>query len=728
MSTQSRASTRRDLRHLFTAGTAAGLTDEELLGRLGDGRGDIVEAALAALLDRHGPMVWATCLRVVGNHHAAEDAFQATFLALVRRGSTLRARESVGPWLHAVATRIALKSRRGSARRLARERRAAVPETMEAERSPAAIDDLGALVHQEVARLPRKYREPVVLCYFEGRTHDETAISLGWPVGTVRGRLARARDLLRSRLTRRGLAPDALLGAGLPTVAPFAIPPTLLEATIAVATRVQAMTPSVAALAGGAVAALAVEKIKAVATLVAVALLTVGAILTAAAGPAGSSQPGANLADQAGPTNPPASQPADAPMPADQPSPPAGTVVDPEGRPLAGVEVFLSAWVLPVPADGSTPTLARTTTDAQGRFLMPPPPVSAFKGNLGGTIWAYRPGLALGAASYFADRPHDPVRIQLDLPGRRVVTLHRRDGSPARGVKIAPYASATNSRGFAPDELTEELAQVSDDEGQVVFASLPRQRLPSAFHIWSGPGVQFLRPRELVKPDAAQVELVVEPAGALAGVVRRADGRSPAGLIVRLEKPAGRLVRLEGGPIRVGPDGTFRSPPVLLAEQQYQVVVQGQEVRPFASLPIEPAGDGRTATLGELVVEPLHSVTGRVVDRQGKPIAGAEVLQSGDGPERTTTATDADGRFRLGGYQEPRGLVFASAPGVSVRRTGHCRRRERDRPDPRDRNARAAPSLPATPVARRRAPHARPAPARAVPSWEPEARGPEGDL
>src|SRR5262249_43607304 len=151
---------------------------------------------------------------------------------------------------------------------------------------------------------------------------------------------------------------------------------------------------------------------------------------------------------------------------------------------------------------------------------------------------------------------------------RRVVTLRRRDGSPTSGVRIAPYARVQNSRGFAPDELIQQLALVSDDRGRVVFTSLPPQDLPSAFYVWSGPGVQLVSPKDRVNRNAEQVELVVDPAGALAGVVKRADSESPAGLIVRLEKLPGSAVRLDGGPIRVAADGTFRTPPVLLAEQQ----------------------------------------------------------------------------------------------------------------------------------------------------------------
>ena len=159
---------------------------------------------------RHGPMVLGVCLRALGDYHAAEDAFQATFMVLALKSRAIRKQESLGPWLHGVAVRIAPPR----ARRAPPEQgRAACPRRTVAD--PAAHDpasvELSAVLDEEVGRLPEKYRLPVVLCYLEGQTQDEAARTLGWTKGTVSGRLARAKDLLRHRLTRRGLAPSAAL-------------------------------------------------------------------------------------------------------------------------------------------------------------------------------------------------------------------------------------------------------------------------------------------------------------------------------------------------------------------------------------------------------------------------------------------------------------------------------------------------------------------------------------
>jgi RNA polymerase sigma-70 factor (ECF subfamily) len=165
------------------------------------------EAAFLVLARRHAALVLRVCRRVLRHEQDAEDVFQATFLLLARRAVLLPWRPSVGPWLSAVAYRLALKAR-------AADRR--WPEQLSDDTDPAftgadplasaARRELCGLVREEVARLPEKYREPVVLCYLEGKTNDQAARLLGWPVGSMSRRLERARRLLRERLAGRGLA------------------------------------------------------------------------------------------------------------------------------------------------------------------------------------------------------------------------------------------------------------------------------------------------------------------------------------------------------------------------------------------------------------------------------------------------------------------------------------------------------------------------------------------
>src|SRR5262245_38342312 len=188
------------------------LTDVQLLQRFA---ANCDEAAFAALVRRHGPLVWGVCRRVLKHTHDAEDAFQATFLVLARRAATVAWRGPLSGWLYGVAHRVAVRTRADAARRAQREARAAV-------RPPAdplaevTGRDLCAALDDELQHLADKYRLPLVLCYLQGRTRDEAAAELGWSLGTLKRRLAQARERLRARLTRRGLSfPAALLSAAL---------------------------------------------------------------------------------------------------------------------------------------------------------------------------------------------------------------------------------------------------------------------------------------------------------------------------------------------------------------------------------------------------------------------------------------------------------------------------------------------------------------------------------
>jgi RNA polymerase sigma factor (sigma-70 family) len=198
------------------------------------------QAAFRDLVCRHGPMVLGVCRRILRDPHAAEDAFQVTFLLLARKAGSVRNRGSVGPWLHGVARRVALEARGVASRRPA-------PASLDPEapgmddHDGLERDELHAALHEELGRLPEKYRAPLVLCYSEGLPHEAVARQLGWPIGTVRGRIARGRDLLGARLIRRGLAPAAvLLALGLLPKTAAAVPPRLVEATVRAAARVAA--------------------------------------------------------------------------------------------------------------------------------------------------------------------------------------------------------------------------------------------------------------------------------------------------------------------------------------------------------------------------------------------------------------------------------------------------------------------------------------------------------
>jgi RNA polymerase sigma factor (sigma-70 family) len=185
-----------------------GLSDEELLVRFLDQDNDSAEAAFRAIAVRHGPMVLGVCRHILSQLQDAEDAFQATFLVLARKAGSIRDRRVLARWLYEVAYRIAIRARTSRVRRRTHERQGGEMAATVSTDNHGWIE-LRPVLHEEVNRLPQKYRVPVILCYLEGKTNEEAAELLQWPVGTVKGRLSRARDLLRSRLTRRGLALSA---------------------------------------------------------------------------------------------------------------------------------------------------------------------------------------------------------------------------------------------------------------------------------------------------------------------------------------------------------------------------------------------------------------------------------------------------------------------------------------------------------------------------------------
>jgi RNA polymerase sigma factor (sigma-70 family) len=270
------------LRQLFGAQAVADLSDGQLLKRFIDTRED---AAFAALMRRHGPMVLSVCRRILRHGQDAEDAFQATFLVLARKAAAISKRESVGSWLHGVAYRLAHKARAERERRRQQEPRA--------ERTPptsplceAAWRELQAVLDEELARLPEKYRAPLLLCYLEGQTHDQTARQLGLPVGTVHTRLSRGRELLRVRLTRRGLELSATafatsLAANTTTAA---LPAGLFVTTVKSAqlfsvgnAAAAGVSGSVAALAEGALKAILMAKVKTTMLVLIAGVLVAGA-------------------------------------------------------------------------------------------------------------------------------------------------------------------------------------------------------------------------------------------------------------------------------------------------------------------------------------------------------------------------------------------------------------------------------------------------------------------
>ncbi|MGL4551384.1 MAG: RNA polymerase sigma factor, partial [Gemmataceae bacterium] len=254
---------------LREASAPAGLSDAELLRRWSATRD---ESAFELLVWRHGRLVWAACRRVLPDRHDAEDAFQATFLLLVRRASSIREGQALPAWLHTTATRAALA---------ARGKKRAEPAAMDdVPAAPEADRDALAVVDEEVAALPERFRAAFVLCELMGLSVEEAAARLGCPVGTAASRLGRARQKLRERLTRRGLGPTPP-SLTLP-VLPAALPGLTLNAAVSMAAgsaATPAIAPGAAALVSEVLNAMFLTKLKlALAAGVAAVVIGVGGL------------------------------------------------------------------------------------------------------------------------------------------------------------------------------------------------------------------------------------------------------------------------------------------------------------------------------------------------------------------------------------------------------------------------------------------------------------------
>jgi RNA polymerase sigma factor (sigma-70 family) len=322
----------RNLRRATLRSEGARMTDGQLLRDYLHRRD---QAALATLVERHAPMVWGVCCRVLADYHDAEDAFQATFLVLVRRASSIASPELLANWLYGVAHQTATKARATAARRRTRERQGAdMPEPATAEHD--LWNDLRPLLDEELSRLPETHRTVLVLCDLEGKTRAEAARSLGLPEGTVGSRLARARAMLAKRLARRGvvLSGGALAAVLSQNVASAGAPVAVVSNTIRAASVFAAgqrvagpVSVEAAALANGVLKAMMLTKLKAV---VAVALVLGLLAAGATAFSSGSASARGN--------QPPA---AEAPVPAPQKPDPEKEAFTAWGKEINGLQAGL---------------------------------------------------------------------------------------------------------------------------------------------------------------------------------------------------------------------------------------------------------------------------------------------------------------------------------------------------------------------------------------------------
>jgi RNA polymerase sigma factor (sigma-70 family) len=561
--------------HKLAGGTQArDVTDAELLGRFAARRD---EAAFTALVKRHGPMVLTACRRVLGNHADAEDAFQATFLVLVRKAGSIKRRAALAGWLHEVALRVAMKARtRAHCRRLHEQR---VPDMPRKDFLTTVVwRDLQPVLDEEVQGLPDTCREAFILCYLEGKTYDEAAQQLHCPTGTLSRRLARARELLRERLTRRGLVlPAGVLAAALSQqAAPASVPAALIASTVKTALRgaAGAVPARVAALAEGGLQAMKASKTK-----VALALLLAAGLLCASAAAMARSAAAEPQTKAPGPVAPPQAK-AEAAKEAGQAaekSAVSGQVLGADGKPVAGADVALYGRPKHAPRAryyrSSPKILAEVKTDRDGKFRFAADRLNR-SAYWGVDLIARAPGHGLGHKGVPLEKPG--ADLKLSLPKERALRGRLVDlqGQPAAGatVQVAKvYGSPPfKSYAFLDCEPTPHAPRywpepvVTDAQGRFTLRGLPAG---CEIHLIVHGGT-FARQYLNVRPEAApekEVTLAVAPGRVLYGTVTYRDTGKPIAnarlRVLSVQQQPGGGMRIYGQDARTDAGGRFRVVP-----------------------------------------------------------------------------------------------------------------------------------------------------------------------
>ena len=484
----------------FQTSADAALTDSQLLDRFLRERD---EAAFVSLIQRHAAMVLAVARKVLHDTHDCEDVFQATFLVLAKKAGSIRRRRVLGGWLYQVAFRLALKAKDDRIRRQIRERQVAEMTQATDDSRPVEFDELPDVLAQELSRLPEKYRAPLVLHYLEGRTKNETASQLGWSSGTVSGRLARARKLLKSRMVKRGFTLlSTTFAEHLSQNNAIAVSKQLLDSAVRAGVASMQGLPlsgyvSTAAvnLAGRMIQQMTVTRIKFIA-LSLVALTTVfGAGATAVIYEA-DARPAAR-SDQP----PEAATGADA-APIEGKGQAAlrrlsasGKVVDLQGKPIANAAVYFLELALLRRTTQTTPSdytdiLAQTKSDKNGAFEFRDVRVEPMR--IGPSNYYKHPWTVVATAKGYgvawhvfkADREQNLV-LTMTPEARIRGRLLDSSSKPAAGVRVQVVgidewlSPDLHQRRISGDELQLTLSRlplsvVTDSDGWFVMESLPK--------------------------------------------------------------------------------------------------------------------------------------------------------------------------------------------------------------------------------------------------------------
>jgi RNA polymerase sigma factor (sigma-70 family) len=623
----------RHLRQFAAAGQSGQASDGELLERFAARR---EEEAFAALVKRHGPLVLGVCRRVLHDGHDAEDAFQATFLALARKASSVGRADSVAGWLYRVAYHVAVKALARKSFRQRRERRAGVAPPTDP-LSELTGREMLRVLDEELSRLSERLRVPLVLCYLEGKTRDEAAHELGWSLGTLKRRLEQARATLQARVAGRGISLAALLAAG---VGGAAVSSAQAAATAAAVLR--------AIPASG-------RKLVA-AVLLVVGLAAAGAGLLVG-GPPGAAAPAVGETKAEPPDKP--APPAGAPTDDKNEKAISGRVVDADGKPVAGAEValvgmpklrqvFASGWL-------EQKVLARGRADAEGRFGLAL--ADAVRGNYQG-IYALA-GKEGHGLTWEKAGPETVLR----LPSEKVVRGRVLDlqGLPAAGVEVRIEWVGTmwlkKEEGVGLGALPAgsfpawPRPAITDKDGRFTLGGL-NPDFGGYLHVEGG---DFGPQRVEIKPGAAnkvqEVSLTLVPAQVLEGVVTAEDtGKPIAG--ARVWPLSGPAVQTdEQGRYRLRLDPGASHALEVTADDQPYVWVHTQVAWPKGAIRLQL----------NIALKRGVLVRGRVTEAvSGKPVAGAIVHDASHLWTRTVTS-GPDGTFHIA-VAPGRGRLLVKGP------------------------------------------------------------------
>jgi RNA polymerase sigma factor (sigma-70 family) len=691
----------RQIESLFDGGSVVGLTDRQLLERFTNTGDAIREAAFAALVRRHGPMVLGLCHELVGDRQLADYAFQAIFLILARKARSIRDPELLANWLYGVTRRTARKARVRLVR--LRRREDGEPMTQRAHdsdlppvESVMACEQAEAL-HDEIERLPDALRLPVVLCYFEGMTVEEAASQLKWPDGTVRSRLARARDKLRRGLTRRGVVlPVGVLLTGLtPGGASASIPPALCDTVaraaleFAAGRAAGAVSAPAMALAREAIRSMLVHKMR----FLAMTVLILGAVATSAG------YWNHSLAKQDEPVkSPPGQKLAIVAKPNDANEKPprgrmfvVGRVLDPAGKPVPHAKVMVHSRVKhlgeAVGIAGLYPSvMGDGHADDSGKFRLDAPRTASARNDEFIAV-ALAAGYGIGWAELDpdADRPDVDIKLKPEqaIRGR----LFDLQGRPAQGVTLSVFRVQRLLRDSENSDLRRRRLEgplywwtrvndwpawpkpaTTDADGRFLIHGVGRGLEASLCVIDSRFALQRIDVATDNSPDAKSLTMALRPAQIITGRVICADTGKPvprAQITVSAMNEGSNATQPTY--FQTDADGRFRTNPA--PGDRFSV-----RATPPSGLPYLYASDrfewpkGAIEHSLDLSLPRGVLIRGKVTEEGSeRPVAGASVTflayrgggQSSREGARTTTL--ADGSFEVTGLPHP-GHVIVRSP------------------------------------------------------------------